>query len=486
MRAPYFIGIDIGTQGARVVLVDSVGNVLGSNEEVFPLSSQSREEQSPKVWWDSCLRSLHALLAQAGKEVNLQEVKAVSVTSTSGTVIPLDAANEPLHNAIMYSDKRSAAEGELCREIALQHTPDGYTGFNASSGLSKMVWYVQHYPEQAQKLAQWVHAADYIIGKLSGRFDITDYTNALKSGYDVKNNQWPANLYEQLPLKRKWLQEVVPSGTPVGAMLPELAQELGLPRTVQVVAGMTDGCASQIASGAVKLGDWNTTIGTTLVVKGVTKEEVVDPQGRLYSHRHPEGFWMPGGASNTGADWVSADFSGNLDELNQQAAKLIPTDLVAWPLRQQGERFPFIAPQAVGFEPEGLTEAERFAANMEGVAYVERFAFELIEQLSGEQVKAVYTAGGGSNSDVWLTIRSNVLNLPIYKMRHVTGAVGAAILAASKTHYTSIVEAASALTQVEKEVYPTKEMSERYERGYKKFLQLMQEKGYIASNYQYA
>ncbi|TPE42378.1 FGGY-family carbohydrate kinase [Pontibacter mangrovi] len=486
MKAPYFLGIDIGTQGARVVLLDVEGSMLGSSEEAFALSSQSREEQSPQMWWDSCLRSLRALLEHTAKTINLQDVKAVSVTSTSGTVIPLDTHHAPLHNAIMYSDKRSAREGEICRELALQYMPNGYTGFNASSGLSKMVWYVQHYPEQAQKLALWVHAADYIIGKLCGRFDITDATNALKSGYDVKHHQWPDYLCEQLPLKREWLQKVVPSGTPIGLILPALARKLGLPQHVQVVAGMTDGCASQIASGAVKLGDWNTTIGTTLVVKGVTKEEVIDPEGRLYSHRHPEGWWMPGGASNTGADWVSAEFSSRLEELNRKAAGLIPSGHLSWPLRQSGERFPFLAPTARGFEPEGLSEEMRFTANLEGVAYLERLAFELIERLSSEKVKAVYTAGGASNSDVWLKIRCNVLGRPIYKMRHVTGAVGAAILAASKTHFSSLTEATGALTQVDKEVHPTEEMKERYETGYKSFLGLLQEKGYLKTANHYA
>lgn len=486
MKEPYFIGVDIGTQGARVVLLDVAGNMLGSSEEPFPLSSQSREEQSPKVWWEACLRSLDSLVRQVSDKVQLQAVKAISVTSTSGTVIPLDQQNEPLHNAIMYSDKRSAAEGAWCKEMALAYAPDGYTGFNASSGLSKMVWYVKQFPEQAQQVAQWVHAADYIIGRLSGRFDVTDPTNALKSGYDVKHNVWPSYLYEHLPLKKEWLQDVVPSGTPVGTMLPMLAQALGLPENVQVVAGMTDGCASQIASGAVNLGDWNTTIGTTLVVKGVTKEEIIDPEGRLYSHRHPEGLWMPGGASNTGADWIAGEFSDDLDALNEQAAQLIPTGLMAWPLRQQGERFPFIAPDARGFSPDGLSEAERYTANMEGVAYIERFAFELIEKLSGEKVKAVYTAGGGSNSYTWLTIRSNVLGLPVYKMKHVTGAVGAAILAASKTHFSSIIEATNALTQMEAEIYPSQQLSEAYARGYQEFLQKLQEKDYIQTTPHYA
>lgn len=486
MIAPYFLGIDVGTQGARVVLIDVGGNLVGSREEAFPLSSQSREEQSPQAWWEACLRSLKALVKEVKGKINLQEVKAVSVTSTSGTVIPLDKYYEPLHNAIMYSDKRSVSEANLCQDTAIKYLAGGYTGFNTSSGLSKMVWYTQNFPGKTEKIVKWVHAADYIIGRLCGEWGITDHTNALKSGYDARQEEWPAYVYEKLPLKKEWLPGVVPSGTPIANLLPALAAELGLMQAVQVVIGMTDGCASQVASGAVNLGDWNTTIGTTLVVKGVTKEEIIDPEGRLYSHRHPEGYWMPGGASNTGADWITREFGENLDVLDKQARQLLPTGYAAYPLRQDGERFPFIAPAAKGFEPEGLSQAERFTANMEGVAYVERYAFELIKRLSGEGVKAVFTAGGGSNSDTWLTIRSNVLNLPIYKMKHVTGAVGAAILAASKTHFASIVDAAQALTQVEKEVYPTKELSESYNKSYKAFLQVLLEKGYIKEDNLYA
>ena len=69
--APYFIGIDIGTQGARVVLLDASGNVTASKGEVFPLNEQSREEQSPIVWWDACLKSLKSLIDEASSKINL-------------------------------------------------------------------------------------------------------------------------------------------------------------------------------------------------------------------------------------------------------------------------------------------------------------------------------------------------------------------------------------------------------------------------------
>jgi sugar (pentulose or hexulose) kinase len=478
MTPPFFLGIDVGTQGARAVLIDVKGNVIADSEEDFPLD-QSREEQSPYEWWHACLRSLQKLITSAKPLVNLIHIKAVSVTSTSGTVIPIDEQNEPLHNAIMYSDKRSAAEGALCREKALQFNNIGYTGFNSSSGLSKMVWFVNNFPAEAKRINKWIHAADFITGKLSGSWAVTDYTNSLKSGYDLQRNEWPEYLYSALPLKKEWLPTVVASGTPVGTLDPLIASQLGLEEGIQVVAGMTDGCASQIASGAVNPGDWNTTIGTTMVVKGVTKSEIKDPSDRVYSHRHPEGYWMPGGASNIGADWVTKDFKDDLQALNDQAKQLIPTGKLAYPLRQQGERFPFIAPDAQGFEPEGLSKAERFTANMEGVAYVERYAYQMIEKLCNEKVKAVYTAGGASNSNVWLMIRSNVLNLPIYKMKYVTGSVGAAILAASKTHFTSIIEATQALTQIEKEIHPQQELAQKYNSNYQRFLQVLLEKGYI-------
>lgn len=479
MTPPFFIGIDIGTQGARIVMIDVTGNVVGSEEEPFALNHESLEEQSPHQWWQACLRSLQKLIAGAKKTIDVKYIKALAVTSTSGTVIPLDAHNEPLHNAIMYSDQRSSAEGALCRKIALEYNKDGYTGFNSSSGLSKMVWFVHNFPAKAEKLNKWIHAADYITGKLSGTWAITDYTNALKSGYDVQRNEWPEYIYKALPLKQQWLPEVVPSGTAIGTLDPYIAAQLGLIKDIRVVAGITDGCASQIASGAVHPGDWNTTIGTTLVVKGVTLQKINDPEDRLYSHRHPDGYWMPGGAGNIGADWVTKDFKDDLNDVNEQAKQLIPTGKLVYPLRRHGERFPFIAPDAQGFEPEGLSRAERFTAGMEGVAYVERYAYEMIEKLSREKVSAVYTAGGASNSDTWLVIRSNVLNVPLFKMLHVTGAVGAAILAASKTHFTSVIHAAQALTQIEKKILPQKELVESYNKSYQAFVHLLQEKGYI-------
>ncbi|MGH2643048.1 MAG: FGGY-family carbohydrate kinase [Chitinophagaceae bacterium] len=476
-----FIGIDVGTQGARAVLLDSRGGVAGEKEQAFLLDDRSREEQSPHIWWEACKSILEALVADAGKNIDLRGLKAISVTSTSGTVIPLDKYNEPLHDALMYSDKRSEEVAAECQEAAIQYFGENpaYTNFNASSGLCKMVWYVKHFPSKVSRINKWVHAADFILGKLYGNFTVTDETNGLKSGYDIFTRSWPDYLYKKLPLKKDWLPKVVQSGTPTAFLDPSLAHRLNLPRNVRVVAGMTDGCASQVASGAAYPGDWNTTIGTTLVIKGVTTRPIIDPYGRIYNHRHPEGYFMPGGASNTGADWITKRFGNRLEYLNQMAAQLYPTGKMAWPLLQEGERFPFIAGEARGFEPFGASREELFTANMEGVAYIERYAYEIIEQLSGEKVKAIYTAGGGSNSAAWLAIRSCVSKLPVYRMKHVSGAVGAAIVASSHTCFHSLSEAVKALTQVEKRIDPQEAIANQYDAYYKQFINTLKKRGYI-------
>lgn len=474
----YFIGIDIGTQGARIVLLNTKGHVQGSVEEVFPLTNSLREEQSPSIWWGCCLKLLQILIKEVGDDV-ASNIISIGVTSTSGTVIPLDKNNVPLHNAIMYSDKRSEIAGKKCSEIAERFHNRGYTNFNSSTGLAKILWFLETYPLKVSSIEKWIHASDFITGKLSNVWGVTDYTNAFKSGYDVNEFYWPEYLSDQLGLKKKWFAKVFPTGEVIGLIDPQLAYELGLSPKIKVTTGLTDGCASQIASGAVNLGDWNTTIGTTLVVKGVTKNEVLDPLGRLYSHRHPQGFWMPGGASNTGADWITQEFTTDLAALNKLAASLIPTGYLNYPLRQNGERFPLNAPQARGFEEHGLNHQQRFAANMEGVAFVERLAFELIEKLSGEKVTKVFTAGGASNSEVWLKIRANVLNKPIYKMKHVSGAVGAAISAASKTYFSTLTGAVNALTVIEKEILPERDLTQQYQVQYLNFVNVLKEKGFL-------
>ncbi len=236
-----FVGIDVGTQGVRVVAVDMGGEALVAHRHDFPPFPDTRE-QSPEQWWSALLPLLRALAADLTARAPGARPVALSVTSTSGTVIPLAADHEPLHAALMYSDDRAAAEAAECRR-ASEVEGSAAVPFGASYGLPKLLWYARTYPQQAERIAVWCHAADFVLGRLSGVWGVTDPTNALKTGYDPAAERWPAYVTGRLGLPASWLPRVVPSGSVLGPLRPDVAAETGLPAPLLVTAGMTDGCA---------------------------------------------------------------------------------------------------------------------------------------------------------------------------------------------------------------------------------------------------
>ena len=503
-----YLGLDIGTQGVRAVVCavwDDDGPrsaILARAAQPFPAGTvvtdlpPGHAEQHPAGWWAAVV----ACLRQVATQTPLDAIRALSVTSTSGTLCLLDDAGDPLVPALMYNDGRSgqealevqAAGSELAARL-------GYR-FNASFALAKLLWLARHRPDVLARVRYIAHAADTITGRLSGRYDVTDYSNALKTGYDlapVSGDRpagcWPDFIGAALGLPVDRLPQVVAPGTVIGEVTPAAAaaEMTGLRAGTLVVAGMTDGCAAQIASGAVSPGDWNSTLGTTLVLKGVTAQLIRDPQGRIYSHRHPDGYWLPGGASNVGGEILATRFPGaDLVSLDAQATQLSPTDLIVYPLARRGERFPFVRADAEGFlVPFGLGRATRagdpavlYAAYLEGVAYVERLAYETLAGLGATVAGAIRVAGGAAASDVWLQIRADVLGRKLVRPAETGAAMGAAILAAagaSRARFDSLAAAARTMVRIERVVTPRSSLAASYDERYRRFCAACAERGYI-------
>jgi D-ribulokinase len=486
MAERLFMGIDVGTQGSRVIIVTEKGRVLAEAAGDFePGSGQLPSgwfQQSPRAWWAATRKAISQSLASLGKlGINPPEIYALSVTSTSGTILAVDQNGEPLGDAIMYNDSRAALEAEEINEVSLPLRGKLGYKFNASFGLPKMLWIKQNQPDIFRRTRLFIHAGDYILGKICGNFGITDYSNALKSGYDVESFHWPGFIEDSLDIPPEMLPKVLPSGEPVAGVSRQCSDETGLSGVTRVVLGMTDGCASQVASGAVRPGTWNTTIGTTLVIKGVTSRLISDSQGRIYSHRHPDGYWMPGGASNVGGGCLETHFKkDDFGRLNKGIAGFPPSNLIIYPLQKNEERFPIRKSGITGFMVgEAQDRYQLYQGYLEGVGYVERLAYDLLGELGAELGDKIYVAGGASKSMEWLKIRAAILNKLLCKPG-VTGAqMGVAVLAASKTHYHSLAEAAEAMVKIEKKIVPEPEMAKLYAEKYQQFLVEMKRREYL-------
>jgi xylulokinase len=303
----------------------------------------------------------------------------------------------------------------------------------------------------------------------------------LKTGYDVAELRWPAFIGDALGLPAEKLPRVVAPGEVVGQVSATAAAATGLAPGTRVVAGATDGTASQLASGAVAPGDWNSTLGTTLVLKGVSERLLCDPLGRLYSHRHPDGYWLPGGASSTGADCIAQRFDAvRLPALDEGALAADPTELILYPLARRGERFPFLQPEAAGFQlGEAADETTLFAAHLEGLAYVERLAYEVIQGLGAPVGETIYVAGGAVRGRAALQIRADVLGRRLQVPEVPAGAMGAAILAARAVGFGRVADAARAMVRPSREVLPRRERRAAYDVRYGRFLAACRERGYL-------
>ncbi|MGW2194900.1 FGGY-family carbohydrate kinase [Streptosporangium sp. NPDC001682] len=364
-----WIGIDLGTQSVRVMAVTGDGKVLGTAAR--PLTSHRdgpRHEQDPEQWW----RRLAAATREALRDVPPDEVRAVAVAATSGTVLLTGRDGRPLTPGLMYDDRRAAGEVERVN-AAGAHVWErlGYRRMQPTWALPKLLWLLREAPEGA-RLA---HQNDFVNGRLVGREVATDLSNALKTGVDLIEERWPADILDALGVPASVLPEVVRPGTSLGEVCAEAAETTGIPRGTPVIAGTTDGCAAQLGAGVLRPGSWNSVMGTTLVLKGFAPELIHDPLGVVYSHRAPDGSWLPGGASSTGAGALARELAGrDLDALSRQAAGRFGRGggrpgATTYPLVSRGERFPFNAPGAESFTLGRVDDdVDRYAAILRGAA----------------------------------------------------------------------------------------------------------------------
>lgn len=471
--ATRYIGIDVGTQGARCVVVAADGAVLGEGAAALATGQSwpdGRHEQTPDAWWTAVCRASREAMASAGPG----PIEALSVSGTSGTLLAIDREGRPLGPALMYNDSRAREEAERANAAAASGLLRLGYRFGASWGLPKLLWLLAHKPES--DAWRYVHPADFIMGRLTNRHGVSDYSNALKTGYDLQGECWPDYIVEDLGVPSGLLPEVVRPGASVGQVSAAAAARTGIPAGATVAAGVTDGVAAFFASGAIQPGDANSTLGTTLVLKALAARLVTDPKGRFYSHRHPEGGWIPGGASNVGGECLKVLFPGADLAPIEASIRARPGKVLAYPLVRRGERLPLANPDLEGFVPTGGDPAERLLACLEGVAYVERWAYEEMSALGVPYPERVFSTGGGAKSDLWRQIRADVLGLPVLRPARADSAFGMAVLAASRD--AGLAAAAERMVCVESTCTP--QLAGPYAESYQRFREECDRRGMTA------
>lgn len=415
MTEKLVVGIDIGTSGARAVAVDASGAVLA--QASAKMADHGVNFREAGTWLSTLDAALDGLFAT----IDAGRVAALAVDGTSGTMLPIDHSGRPLADALMYSGP--VGDAEILAAIA-RIAPPETAAHGPTSGLAKAMYF-------QKTLSPWkvIHQADWIAGTFSGRFDVSDENNALKTGYDPVARRWP-DWIAATGADFSLLPEVVAPGTPVGHAVSEHARRHGLSPKTLVVAGTTDGCASFLATGAQDIGDGVTALGTSLTVKVLSEKPIFAPRYGLYSHRIGDR-WLAGGASNTGGKVLAHFFpDSRISQLSDRIDPTKPSGLDYYPLVGKGERFPVADPDlAPRLEPRPDDDATFLHGIFEGIAAIEALGYERLAELGGPRLRSLRSVGGGAANPVWAEIRKRKLGVPFLRALSEEAAVGAARLA---------------------------------------------------------
>lgn len=415
-----FIGIDLGTSGCRAYAIDENKNILASANSTFPLSSMENGHivQKPNDWWQTCRIVLSELL----HIIDNAQVKAIAIDGTSGSVLLCEQNGKPLTNGYMYNDSACKSEAEQIKNTA----PAESGAHGASAGLAKCL-YLKKLINREDIVC--LNQADWVAGNFLNRFDTSDENNALKLGYDPVQRKWPSWL-NQLDCLSILPKNVLQPGEASGNICSEVANYFNLPKDTKIIAGTTDSIAAFIATGCNMIGDAVTSLGSTLAIKLISDKPVFAAEYGIYSHRLGDK-WLVGGASNSGGAVIKAYFTAEqIESLSQYVNPDISNGLDYYPLLAPGERFPIsdINKQPV-LSPRPNSDSQFFQGILEGIAKIEKLAFDKLMELGAPYPTRIVTMGGGSRNESWRIIREKRCNIPILNADISEAAFGAALLA---------------------------------------------------------
>jgi len=416
-----YIGLDVGTSGCRAIAINDENKIVAKASITLPGSHVKNGHlvQQAHDWWLACHLVLDNLLAQ----IDRIQVRAIAIDGTSGSVLLCDSDGTVISDAYMYNDKNNPAEADLIKQIA----PDNCAAHGVSSGLAKCLSLLKEY--QPGKQVKCLNQADWLAGVFTQQFEFSDQNNSLKLGYDVVNQVWP-NWLQELNCQHHLATKVYSPGKAFAPISTQIAKTFGLCKTTQIVAGTTDSIAAFIATGCNKPGEAVSSLGSTLAIKILAEKPIYAPEYGIYSHRLGDA-WLVGGASNTGGAVINKYFDS--DQIEILTTKLRADQLTGldyYPLLEEGERFPINdADLSPKLTPRPNSDLDYFQAILEGIAKIEKTAYDKLAELGAPYPTHIKTMGGGSVNTSWQQIRQQMLKVPVSKATITEAAYGTALLA---------------------------------------------------------
>lgn len=418
------IGVDIGSGGCKVVIIDPTGRILGRAYQEWPTYYRHPgwSEQEPSDWEKALSSTMKAAMGSGKIEPN--DIGVIAFGSATHSIVFLDENNQILRPAILWTDKRTIEQvdylranyGDLIFEETL-HSP------HVNWSLPYLIWVRENEPDIWKKTKRVLMPKDYIRLRLTGVW-VTDPIDAVGTLlFNPRKREWSGKICKTFDIPLEILPPILPPDHIVGVLTPEAAHTLGLKEGTPVIVGTTDQASEALGAGAIDPGQGIVKLATAGNVATVTAAPHPDPS-RVYSYIHlvPGQWYMLTGTRSCAVcyRWLRDAFFEDLKKLEKtegtsayarmdNMAAEVPLGsegLIFHPNLQGGSTEPRLRGNFVGITFRH-TRAYFARSVLEGVAFSLLGALEREESL-GVRADNFRLIGGGSRSSLWRQIICDV------------------------------------------------------------------------------
>jgi xylulokinase len=434
MTKKCYIGFDLGTSGLRGLLVDEDGTAIASHEVAYSSTRPEKgwSEQDPSHWIAACGSVAQNLREQVPDD--WKRVAGIGVSGHMHGAVLLDSNGNVVRPCVLWNDTRSYSEAASLDGLDRVRELSGnivFPGFTAP----KLMWVANNEPENFEKTAKVLLPAAYLNFWLTGASVADMSDSAGTSWLDVGARDWSDELLSASGMTRMQMPDLVEGSQSAGPLRPDLAQEWGLPETVQVAGGAGDNAAAACGAGVLKDGQGFISLGTSGVLLAARDSYAPNAASAVHTFCHavPDRWYQMGVilAATDCLNWLASVTGQSPAALTDALGDTLtaPSDLKFLPYLS-GERTPHndsqIRGSFIGLDVATTTQ-DMTRAVLEGVSYALRDSYEALKS-TGVELTEVLALGGGTKSRLWVEMVATVLNLPLAVPRD--GDFGAALGAA--------------------------------------------------------
>jgi xylulokinase len=487
------VGLDIGTTGCKAVAFSNDGKMLASAGREYPLLHPfvgAAELDPQRVW-----QYVKDTLTDINLQVKSDPVKAIAVSSQGESCVPLDREGNPLANIVVTFDNRTIEQADWWAENVGIKKIFALTGMplHPMHTLSKMMWFKKHRQAVYERAWKFLCCEDYVIYKLTGTAALDPSLAARTMAFDVSSRRWSDEIISLAGVDKEKLADCFPSGTAVGQVKKDVAQDIRMKRKATVATGGHDQPCGALGSGVIVPGCAMNSTGSNDCILPVMEAVFLNErmlQSNYCCNPHVYGdLYCSIGFNLTGGllvRWYRDNFASEQVRRAREQGK-DPYEII---FAEMGTeiRDLFILPHFVGSGTPSLDARSRGAivgltldvrkenicrAIVDSINYEMKLNIECLEK-AGVVIDTVRAIGGGAKSEKWLQMKSDVFAKPVYSLQVSEAAsLGAAILAGKSINiYSSIPEAVDQLVRTNRCFEPRRELTRQYDEKYQKYKEL--------------